>query len=127
MSELLKDIKTYLINQGIDVTGNIFLDFKPDTPDNIIVIGEYPGGPSSSDLTDRRIQILVRDTDYSTGKTKINSIRTLLDSESPEQIITLSTSRSTVFHALQEPFKLDEDKQKRIIFCCNFRVITTRD
>ncbi len=127
MSELIKDIKTYLIAQGIDITGNIFLDTKPDTPDNIIVIYEYPGESSSSDLTDRRIQVIVRNTDYDNGKTKINSIRNLLDSESPEQIITLSTSRSTVFHALQEPFKLDEDKQKRIIFCCNFRVITTRD
>ncbi len=56
MAELLKQIKTYLIAQSIDITANIHLDFKPDSPDNIIVISEYAGSPGSGrDYDSRRI------------------------------------------------------------------------
>lgn len=126
MSELIKDIKTYLVNQGIALTSVIFLDSLPDTPDNLIVISEY-GGSTSIGLDEARIQILVRNTSYSTGKTLINSIRALLDTVSVEQFVTLATSRKAVFSAIQRPFKLNEDSKKRITFVCNFKVITVRD
>ena len=127
MSDLLKDIKNYLISKSIDTEGNIFLDFLPPSPDNLLVIHEYQGGPGSGKLTERRIQIECRNSNSITGKSLINSIRNTLDDESPEQTIILNTNRTTVFKALQEPYKLGIDDKKRIIYVCNFRVITNRD
>lgn len=127
MSELIKDIKNYFIAQSIDSIGNIFLDTIPDAPDSCIAISEYGGEPGPGfDIDARRIQVLIRNTNYSTGKTKINAIRNLLDSTSPEQIVSLA-GREAVFFAIQTPFKLKEDERKRIYFVCNFRVITVRD
>ena len=126
MSELISDIKKYLIANSIDVSGNIFLDTLPDAPDNLIVVSEY-GGSGGFELEEARIQILVRNTSYSAGKIKINSIRSLLDTVDPEQVVSLTTSRKAIIKALQKPVKLSEDDKKRTTFICNFRVITVRD
>ena len=128
MAVLIKEIKTYLVAQGIDSANNIYLDLRPDAPDNIISIFEYAGTPGHGrEIDERRIQFQVRNTSYTGANAKINAIRDLLDAASPEQIVTLGTSRSTVFSAIQTPFKLEEDARKRTIFACNFRAITERD
>ncbi len=127
MSELIDDIKNYLVAQGIAIATNVFLDSMPDEPNNCITIYEYPGKPGYVSMTNRNVQISLRNSAYSTGKTLINSIRNLLDDKNPEQIITLNVSRKAVFRALQEPFKLRIDSKKRVIFACNFSVRTVRD
>lgn len=126
MSELIKDIKTYIVAQLSYSESIIFLDSLPDSPDDCISITEYSG--SSGLVRDEaRIQVLVRNTSYSSGKTIVNAIRSLLDSTSSEQIVNLSVSRKASFKALQRPFKLKEDERKRVIFICNFRVKSSRD
>jgi hypothetical protein len=126
VSELVKDIKNYLVSHSIALTGVIFLNSCPDTPDNIISITQY-GGEGGLNLVKPRVQILVRNTDYATGKALITSIRTLLDSTSPEQFTTFSNNRIAIFSALQEPFPVFDDTRKRNKFICNFRILTVRD
>lgn len=126
MSELVKDIKNYIVSNSLALATVIFLNSCPDTPDNLISITQY-GGEGGWTLVKPRVQILVRNTDYATGKALITSIRTLLDSTSPEQFTKFSNNRVAIFSALQEPFPVFDDTRKRNKFICNFQILTVRD
>lgn len=132
MSDLLKDIGAFLVSNGIytKVGTDVVLDSKPDSPDKVCCLFEYPGSPPDpgAEYLDRRVQILTRDTSYSSAKAKAWAIYNLLDKPgNPEDIIQLSDARIAVFSAIQSPFKLEEDSKKRIVFICNYVVTTERD
>lgn len=124
MADFIKNLKTYLIAQGIDVTANIFLDFlpdTPDTPDDCIVIFEYAGNDYLI-MQERRIQVLCRSTVRATALSKAESIRNLLSTANPEQKITLD-SKPYIFKSLQLPFFIEKDNRNRFKCVCNYRII----
>lgn len=126
MSELIADIRNFLIAQNIDSSGNIFLSSLPISPDNIILLSKF-NGSEQGEIQEAQIQLIVRNTSYSAAEVKINTIREFLDNDNPEQIVALKTNRTAVFSAIQSPRFLKEDEKRRKIFFCNFRVITDRD
>jgi len=134
MSDLLKDLKNYILQElypdfDEDEDENfIFLDSVPSSPDSVIVISEYQGTPGLL-LDERRVQILCRDLVYSTAKALSWQIRNLLDSANPEHRVFLgeNSDRTAVIKALQTPFFLQNDERNRVIYNCNYKVRTVRD
>jgi hypothetical protein len=128
MAELTRDIATYLIAQGqaTAVGTDVFLDTRPDTPDNAVCVFEYAGEPSTiQDDLSRRVQILVRNKSYATGRAKAWDIHAALDK--PEARTLTMNGRRAWVRALQPPFKLETDDKGRAVFVFNLEVRTSRD
>ena len=131
LAELIRDVANYLINNSLatSIGTDIFLDNKPDQPDNIVSIFEYAGSSTTGvSALDRRIQISVRNKSYSVARSKAWEIFNLLDkSENKGEGIQLTQNRVSVINALQQPFKLETDVNERSVFVCNYAIATTRD
>jgi len=128
MPELTRDVAAYLITQGQVTTigTDIFLDVRPDTPDNLICVFEYAGEPSDiQDDLSRRIQILVRNKSYTTARAKAWAIHGALD-KPDARTLTMNGRRAWV-RALQTPFKLETDASNRVVFVFNLEIRTSRD
>ena len=130
MSDMLKDIKAFLVTNNIYTSSKIYLDSKPDSPEDVCCVFEYQGAPPdpAADFLERRVQVLTRALSYTAAKANAWAIFNLLDkSEDPEDIINLTSSRIAVISAIHQPYKLEEDNKKRTVFVCNYTVLTDRD
>lgn len=134
MAELTNDIATYLIGRsiaGVTAIGtNVFLDFMPDAPDNILGLIEYAGVPPDIpiDLLDRRVQIMARSDVYATARTMAYAVFNALDKGSGRGAgVALTLTRKAVINAIQSPFYLGPDERGRHQFVFNVAVATTRD
>jgi hypothetical protein len=122
----------YLIanSQAAAIGTDIFLDTRPDQPDNLISIFEYAGLPTTTgvDALDRRVQVLVRNKSYATARAKAWAIFNLLDrADTRGEGVQLTPDRVAIIQALQTPFKLETDASGRTVFVFNLAVATTRD
>lgn len=126
---MTRDIAQFLIanGQATAIGNDVFLDNRPDQPDNLISIFEYAGPPTTIgvEALDRRVQILVRNKSYATARQKAWVIFNLLDN--PERISQYTSNRWAVANALQTPFKLEVDTSNRTVFVFNLSVVTYRD
>ena len=125
---MIRDIGTYLVAQGLanGIGTDVFLDTRPDKPDDVISIFEYPGPPSTiQDDLSRRVQIMVRSISYASSRAKAWAIFNLLDR--PDSRTITVNGRRGWFKALQQPHKLDIDANNRVIFVFNLEVLTSRD
>jgi hypothetical protein len=127
MADLLRDIGQYLIDNGqaAAIGMDLFLDGRPGGPDDAVCLFEYHGPASVIDAADRRVQVLVRASDYDTARTKAWAIYNLLDRPG-ERIIQLN-GRWTVIHALQTPARIEMDAKHRTVYGFSLAVATTRD
>lgn len=128
MAELTRDVATYLITQSLvtTISTDIFLDVRPDTPDNLVSVFEYAGEPSTiHDDLSRRIQILVRNKSYAAARAKAWAIHAILDK--PEARTLTMNGRRAWVRALQTPFKLETDASNRVIFVFNLEIRTSSD
>lgn len=129
---LTKDVKCLLTAAGI--TDPIFRSYLPDgddVPDEVIVLYEYAGLPSNS--MDSRfggysLQVVTRSRprSFDDGLERANALSNILKDIGNSQIgrepVTVNHTLYFRFAALQTPFKLKEDEQRRIYFAQNFRV-----
>jgi hypothetical protein len=128
MANLTEDIATYLITKGkaTALGTDVFLDARPSSPDNIIVISEYAGEPSGiMDDLSRRIQVLVRNGSYESCRSNIWEIYNLLNN--PDDRAITAGDRKGWFRALQSPFKLRTDENGRTLFVFNLEVVISVD
>lgn len=119
---LLDDIGQYLQQQNIGLLGtDIFLSQLPDL-DNCIALFEYGGEAPElhSNIEKPRLQVMVRNVDYQTGRTTIEQMKNILHGLS-EQII--NGKRYLLIKALQSPEFLGYDENNRAEFVCNFEII----
>ncbi len=132
MAELTRDIATYLISRHLvtAIGTDVFLDYVPETPDNLLAVQEYAGVPPDIPipLLDRRVQVLIRNKSYASARTLAFSVFNALDTGfSRPAGVVLTASRTAVINALQSPFMLERDEMDRSIFVFNLAVATTRD
>jgi hypothetical protein len=131
MSNLQIDLAQYLVVNGIGSGEgvDIFRDFTPDTPDNIVIFYEYAGSPldGSIDAANRSIQVRVRDKSYASARAKINQIYKLLHTPGQSVKVNLPNGRWMIGTARQTPFKLMEDTTKRTVFAFNYAILTYTD
>lgn len=127
---LLVDIESFLIaNNFATVDGvDIFRDFMPATPDNVVVVYEYAGLPGGVgiDTQIRSVQINVRDQSYSKAREKIHAIYNLFH-KPEDSLIAITPTRWSVCQPRQVPFQSNRDAQGRVVFTFNMGVTTHKD
>lgn len=130
MADFLTDLASYLIENGIGsgIGEDIFLDYRPEKPDRVIVLTEYSGfrPQRKVDVVNRRVQILVRDKNYEYSKSLIWKIFNLLNDPEKDEIFTPS-GRWMITSPLQTPSRLNIDDKNRSVYVYNLGVVTTKD
>lgn len=126
----LDDLGAYVdTNTALTLGTDLFLSLMPDTPDNVVALYESTGGvvPVSTmgstnlpQIERPELQIIVRNTSYSTGRTLANTLWELLTA------VSNTTIESTLYHRIEStssPFVFDRDDSRRVLFSCNFNVM----
>jgi hypothetical protein len=127
---ILQDLCIYFLptyNSGsldLALGTNLFAGTLPDEPDDCVALLEYPGGPvdhvfgqGTPEQHKPRVQVVVRNTDYLTGRDQIDAVTTALES------IVNQTINSVLYLRVeqqQDPFALHRDPARRFFFACNF-------
>jgi len=131
MADLLLDIVNYWITEGLATADgtDIFRDILPDLPDNCIAVVEYPGDvPFITNLTNRSVQVRVRNTDYPTAKSKIVALYdSVYNPETDVRIIDFTAGRWGIVKPRNYPYLLKKDESERFIFVLNMGIITAGD
>ena len=128
---MLTEIAAYLAAKGIGTLGtDLFAAFMPDQPNNCIALFEYAGSPMELTMGDDDpvlerpgLQVKVRNTDYQTGKAKIDDTVDALHGLANQ---TLSNTRYLLIKANQSPESMGLDANWRSEFVVNFSVLKER-
>lgn len=121
---VIDDIAQYLDDNDIGTLGtDIFKSYLPDNVDTALVVLDTGGPQPDKDLPTKSptFQILLRAPDYSTGKAKLDSIRTLLHQ------ITNTTVGSTYYYyilAQSEGGHIGRNERGLDEFSINFYCLT---
>lgn len=125
---LLEDISLRLEDQGRGTRGtNIFIGQEPDSPDNTVTIWELMGrepyntmGPSGTAPYVKRpnFMIGVRNTSYASAQTLADQIFSDLHWFKG----TIDSTSYLLIRALNQPYSMGVDENKRAQLHCNFRV-----
>ena len=129
MAALLLDIVTYFTNKQLIAGDGVdaFRDFKPETPDNIISIHEYGGDPVSPFIEEvhRSVQVLVRDIDADTARTRAlslcNSLREDMDEDGR---VDFTAERWGQVYVRQSPYKISQDESDRVTYGFSLGITT---
>jgi len=124
---LLDDIALYLETQGVGTCGtDIFAGTMPSQPNNCIVLYEYAGYPRYLVWNGERpgLQVRVRNTSYSAGRTKIEEVVQTLHGVC--EYTAPSGVRYLLIRAEQSPESLGQDDNGRFEWVVNFDVIKER-
>ena len=127
---LLLDIATFLISKNVaEGDGkDIFRDFVPEDPDNIIVMMEYSGDPASphDSALHRSVQILARNKDADAARQKAVSIfEAFRQNQTEDGRVDLTSTRWGQIYLRQPPFMLKRDNNQRTFYAFNMGITTT--
>lgn len=128
MADLLLDLTALLVTEGVVTCDGIdcFRDFTPNEPNDIVVLNEYAGVPSETcSAAVRSIQVISRGVNASTAKQRIWDIYKLLNT--PENRLMTLGDRWLIVLPRQTPFRIDVDKNNRIIWGFNVAITTVSD
>lgn len=119
----LSQLADYIAREGIANSSggsvNIFVGKYPDSPDNCVaLLGELPQKPNIyvADFEYPRWQIVVRNTDYTTGEAKMRRIRSLLHDKLG---VTTENFVCLYIQAESDIIPIGEDKKGRAEFTLN--------
>lgn len=126
---LLYDIGIFLITNGIaEGDGvDIFRDFMPEQPDNIICLTEYQGDAAvyyEKDVVHRSVQILVRNKSADAAREKALAICNALRKDRGNSVVDFTPNRWGQVFIRQTPFKMGQDESDRIMYGFNIGVTT---
>ena len=130
---LIKDIESFYIIYASDVVTadgvDVFLDDMPDSPDNCVSILEFSGFTDfTSDVSNRSIQVMVRNTDYETARKDIWTLFDLVyKPEDDIRIVYFTVTRWGIVKARNTPYLLHRDESGRSIFMFIMGIVTHRD
>ena len=126
------DLAVYIVQQGIDVSSNVFANYKPATPDAIVCFFDYAGSPpdrthDTSGNDNPSVQVWVRGarvSGTSAARQKIEAIYNVLDGFSNNTIngtyyLSILANQSGL-----TPMGLDENNRFECVM--NFRCIRRR-
>ena len=128
---LLEDICQYLVDNSL-ATGHgidVFTDFQPEDPDNIICLQEYRGDPVSpyTDVVHRSVQVSVRNKSAAEAKRIANSLCSSFRLSDEVQRIDFTATRWGQVHIRQTPYKIKQDDRDRTIYGFNIGITTNTD
>jgi len=127
---MLEDLGGYLDEQLASLTlgTNLFYGLLPETVDNCVAIYENAGAPPNFTMGSNnlptlerpQLQVIVRNTSYSTGRTLSDSIYRVFTAIANQTINTNSYLR---VESLGAPSVLERDSNRRVLFNFNFDVV----
>lgn len=130
-TDLLLDMADYIVSKGLGIGDgiDIFRNHFPETPNDVIVLFEYPGITTDVDAVGRNVQISARAEDYELARGRINALFRIFDLPANRIMDSQPDSgRWWVARAKQTPFKLDVQGALNCpVFAFNLHVITYRD
>ena len=117
------NVADYLEAQGVGTVGtDIFVGYLPDTPDSCIAVLETGGTEPDAYLPFREptFQVLIRNTTFEEGQTKLASVRSTLHQLNN---ITLVTGGFYFYYilAIAEGGHIGRDDVGRDMFSINFK------
>lgn len=127
---LLLDIATFLTNNKV-VLGDgidIFRDFIPEEPDNVVALIEYSGDPAIpvDPAVHRSVQISTRNKDANLARQKALEVyQVLVENMDETRRINFTKSRWGQLYLRQSPFKYRTDENNRTYYCFNMGITTT--
>ncbi len=133
---LLDEIRTLLEQEGIGVFGtDLFAGLMPDTPDSLVALFAYAGGPPEWDHDGpgpawevAGLQVQVRNFDLVEAFERADAIYDLL-AQVRNRDLADAQGRSTRYRAvvpLQSPYQLGLDDARRHLVVCNFQAYRSR-
>ena len=128
MADLVKDIADWLQSQNYGTDGvNIFRDYSPETPDQVICIYEYSSRPAAHDNSaDRYIQVTVRDKSTTEAKEVAWKIYSKLINNEDGRV-NFSNDRWCLVRLQRAPIKMKIDNKNRTVWGFNTRMTTYND
>jgi hypothetical protein len=123
---LIEQVGQILSNAGLGTMGaNIFLGYMPETPDNCIGIFNTGGVQPSIDIPNKMptFQVTVRNTNYETGETNLNTVRTRLHQFRNAELVSGQTYFYFIY-LIAEGGHIGRDTNGRDMFSINFRCKT---
>lgn len=130
MANLLEDLANFLIagQYAVGIGTDLFLNNRPDQPDNILCLYEYNGTASDlADIGNRRIQCVVRTTSEEVTRVRINAIFKAFREHSAQIEDELIGVRWIKFTPLTTPARLYQDEHQRTLYSFNLSCVTTID
>lgn len=91
---VIDEVATYLAAQGLGTIGtNIFKSYLPDNNDNSLVVLDTGGVQPDRYLPTKKptFQVFIRASNYSDGKSKLDSVRSLLHQKKNANLISNGT------------------------------------
>lgn len=131
MANLLKDITSYIVNNELAVGygDDVFHEFLPESPDNIILLEEYKGSPDTPfdhDLHHRSIRLVTRHVDTDKAKELAFKLHKILISPNGDfEPIKFTEDRWGLVYIRQTPFYLGVDANDRALYCFNIGITTS--
>ena len=126
---LLEDITTYLTELGL-VAGDgidVYRDFKPEAPDNIVSLHEYKGDPVSAytDVVHRSVQVVVRNRSaVEAQRLAVRLYKAFVPADETLRVDFTATRWGQV-HVRQTPHKFLQDESDRVHYGFNLGITTT--
>lgn len=126
MTDLLADIKTFLVGKTIEAK-LVSIDALPDDMDKAIAIYEYQGSSplAQIDGVSRSIQIVARSKKAAEARELARRMYGMLRSD--DGIINLTADRWSAIHLRQPPFKFKTDETGRTYYAFNMGITTYED
>jgi hypothetical protein len=126
MADLFVDFQSYF-NMQLLHDGVLHMDNLPQEGDNALALYEYEGVGSLSQIgsSTRSLQLVVRHKSARAARTKAWELYRSLQSD--DGIVYLTTTRWTLIHLRQPPFKLKVDEAGRSYYCFNLSITTEND
>lgn len=125
--QLLEDITTYLASQGLVNADDVYRDFKPEAPDNIVSLHEYQGDPVSpfTEVVHRSVQVVVRNKSATAAQSLAIKLCKALTPVNEDRRVDLTSTRWAQIYVRQVPHKFSQDESDRIHYGFNLGITTT--
>jgi hypothetical protein len=136
MNPLLYDLVLYLQSKGLvqEDGVDVFRDYAPDQPEEIVVLGEYSGDSLASagygtiavptNLSHRSIQVLARSMDADKARDKAQAIFKAFLAVDEAARIDFTDERWGQVYLRQSPFRVKNDQAGRVYYGFNMGVTT---
>lgn len=119
MTDILKEIRTHLINEKVVTEEECKFNISPDL-DEVVCLWVY-GGNREKLGDSPTIQVKVCSKDARQAETKINAIFKTLIAEKPIRISTINNKKMKIVET-QQPFFVEKDTQQRFVWVFNITV-----
>ena len=126
---LLEDITAYLTGLGL-VEGDgidVYRDFKPEAPDNIVSLHEYQGDPVSpyTEVVHRSVQVVVRNRSAEEARSLAVRLFKAFTEVNEDRRIDFTPERWVQVYVRQAPHKFSQDASDRVHYGFNLGITTT--